>query len=264
MPRLVHLILAFVFLLTACAPAAPAVTPTALPPTPVPPTAIPTATDTPVPPTETPTPLPSDTPTPSATPTITETPTPEVSPTWAVLRATVIPEKLSCRFGPGPDYLFKYALLARTRMDVLGRTEDGSWVLLLSRGDRNTNSCWANASLLEIEGDVMAAEPVDIHIRMPWSPYYPPLTGVSASRSGNIVTVFWNPLVLNAGDDSGQTPYIVEAWVCVDGEYGFTPIGSYNTVVEVRDDADCGQQGYARVLAAEKHGYTRWVEIPWP
>lgn len=228
------------------------------------PTAPPLPSATPPPPTETPTPLPTATEPPTATPTITETPTPAVTPTWAVLRAAVIPEKLSCRFGPGPDYLFKYGLLATARMDVIGRTEDGAWVLILSRGDRLTNACWANASLLEIDGDVLAVEPVDIHIRLAWSPYYPALTGVSASRTGDIVTVSWHPLVLRAGDDSGQTPYIVEAWVCIDGEIRFTPVGSYSTIAEVRDEAGCAEPSYVRVLAAEKHGYTRWVQVQWP
>jgi hypothetical protein len=226
----------------------------------------PSATSTPVPPTPsgTPTPSPAPTETATLTPTVTETFTPTITPTYAVLRASVIPEKLSCRFGPGAMYLFKYGLLATARMDVIGRTGDGTWALILSRGDKPANACWANASLLDIEGDIFAAAPADIHVMMPWSPYYSPLTGVSAARAGNTVTVFWHPLVLRAGDDSGQTPYILEAWVCVGGQIVFTPVGSYQTSAQVTDEPGCAEPSHGRVLAAEKHGYTRWVEVPWP
>lgn len=219
------------------------------------------ATDTP-PPSETPTPPPTETAT--RTPTATETFTPTITPTYAILRASVVPDKLSCRFGPGAMYLFKYGLLATARMDVIGRTEDGSWALILSRGDRPANACWAKTDLLEIEGDIFAAAPVDVHVMLPWSPYYPPLTGVAAARSGDTVSVFWNPLVLRAGDDSGQTPYILEAWVCVGGQIVFTPVGSYQTSAQVTDEPGCAEPSHGRVLAAEKHGYTRWVEVPWP
>jgi hypothetical protein len=53
-----------------------------------------TDTNTPVPPSETPTSTPTLTPVPTHTPTRTPI------PTYEILRGNVIPERLSCRFGP--------------------------------------------------------------------------------------------------------------------------------------------------------------------
>jgi hypothetical protein len=70
--------------------------------------------------------------------------------------------------------------------------------------------------------------------------------------------------VLRAGDDSEQTPYIVEAWVCQGKEMVFLPLGSYQTTVEVIDESGCYEPSRARLLAAEKHGYTLPVEFSIP
>jgi hypothetical protein len=210
-------------LLAACAPSEPAATAT--------PTFAPaTATFTP---TETQTP--SATPTETSTPTPSETPTPSVTPTYAVLRGKVVVQgRLTCRFGPGGDYLYKFTFGTDARMEILGH------------GDRN------------------ALQPLDPHIVIAWSPYYSALSGVSASRSGNVVTVSWNGIQLRAGDDSEQTPYIVEAWFCRGGEPVFEALGTYRNALEVVDEGGCAIQPHARVAAAEKHGYTPFVEVPWP
>ena len=120
---------------------------------------------------------------------------------------------------------------------------------------------------MEIKGDVISVEPVDPHIVQAWSPYYGPLTNVSAKRDDenpSKVTVFWSPLVLRAGDDAEQVPYVIEAWICQEGEIVFTPIPAYQTVADVIDEPGCEEPSHARILAAEKHGYTSPVEIPWP
>ncbi len=240
-------------------PSAPQPTETAtLTETPVPPTATETATTTPSP-TPTETPLPTDTPTP------TETFTPTITPTYAILRGKVTPERANCRYGPGAAYLYKYGLVGGSNLEIIGRNQLGTWVLMQAIG--GDNPCWVKAELMEIKEDVFSLEPVDPHIVQAWSPYYPPLTNVSANRdeeNPSKVTVFWSPLVLRAGDDAEQVPYVIEAWVCQDGEIVFTPIGAYQTVAEVIDEPGCEEPSHARILAAEKHGYTKPVEIPWP
>jgi hypothetical protein len=35
-------------------------------------------------------------------------------------------------------------------------------------------------------------------------------------------------------------------------------------VVSVQDQTGCSEPSHARLFAAEKHGYTRPVEVPWP
>lgn len=213
--------------------------------------------------TDTPTPsnTPSATPSPSNTPTITFTPS--ITPTWAVLRGQIsVDGRASCRFGPGASYLYKFSYADRTYIDVLGRTDTGSWVLTQAAG--GTNRCWVNAEYVEVDASILAVEPVDVHSALAWSPYYGALSGVISYREGDTVTVSWDALVLRAGDDSEQVPYILEAWVCTDGVVSFTSVGSYTTSAQVEDEAGCSEPSWGRVLAAEKHGYTPWVEVYWP
>jgi hypothetical protein len=83
-----------------------------------------TATDTSVPVTETLTPPPpTETVPPSPTNTPTETPTPSPSPipTVASLKAGVTAELLSCRYGPGPEYLYLFALRQTANIVLVGR-----------------------------------------------------------------------------------------------------------------------------------------------
>ncbi len=124
------------------------------------------------------TPTPTITQTPSLTPTPTDTETPAPTPTYAILRGKVIPERLSCRYGPGVDYLFKFSVFGN--IEILGRMERSSWILVQAIGGKN--SCWVNGDYVEINGDIMSVAPKDPHIVLPWSPYYGPLTGVSATR----------------------------------------------------------------------------------
>lgn len=188
----------------------------------------------------------------------TSTPTP--IPTYIYLRGKVLVDQANCRYGPGWPYLYKYGVYKDSVLEIIGRNEAGSWVLI--RGVGGTNACWVKASLLEIRGDVMLVEPTDTPL--PSSPYYGPLTGVIAERRGDVVIVSWNPLYLRAGDDSEQTSYVVEAWVCQGGDMIFIPLGSDATMVEIRDEWGCRETSRARVTAAEKHGYTAFVEVDWP
>lgn len=262
-------------MMSGCAPVAAPATPTdaiplnpqmeaPLPTATVPPS--PTHTETPPPtttPTFTPPPTATETETPSPTPTPTETETPTITPTYAPLRGKINMEKVSCRYGPGAMYLYLYGLVKGANQDIVGRNDDGSWLLTKARGDNK--SCWVKADLMDINGDPLTA-PV-IHpddYRLPQSPYYGPLTNVTARRNGIEVIISWSPLILRAGDDSLQTPYVLQVWVCRNGQPVFESIGSYETTVKVIDEGGCGIQSRGRITAAEKHGYTKFVEIPWP
>lgn len=241
-------------------PTVPAVTPTELP------RSTDTATATVKPsvtstsqPTETPTITPSETVTPLPSETATITPT----PTRENLRGEVIVEHASCRYGPGAAYLYKYGLLKGNILEIFARNVTGTWVEIHAIG--GTNPCWVSASLMKINGDVMTVYPIQPEdIRLPMSPYYGPVTSASASRAGNEVTVSWSPITLRAGDDSEQYPYLVEAWVCQEGQAVFKPIGTYETTLKIVDEPGCATPSHARLYGVEKHGYTRWIEIPWP
>lgn len=211
---------------------------------------------------------PTETPTETSTPTPTETPTPTITPTYVEsLRAKVIVDgRLACRFGPGEPYLFKFTFAGTANIELVGRMEYSNWVLARAIG--GTNRCWVNGGpdYLQINGDPMSLPPVDPHIVLAWSSYYGPMSNVSAVRDGSLVTVSYSGLVLvpSRGDDSEQTPYVLEAWVCQDGEFKFIAVGSYAYAAEVIDEPGCAQPSHGRVAAAEKHGYTPFVEVPWP
>lgn len=255
-------LLLLIVLLTACSS-----------PSPTAPTATPLPTDTPPLPTETPSPLPSATPTATLTPsptetftptltfTPTDTPTITLTPTLVVLRFQVL-QQANCRYGPGAAFLYKYGLVEGSNMEATGRNFDGSWLFVRAIG--GTNPCWVNASLLEVRGDILTLPVVDPFVILPISPYYPALTGVSAFRSGTTVNFSWDPLVLRAGDDSEQIPYVVAAWVCRNGAYVFEVVGSYATSASVNDDASCNGERVAYVMGAEKHGYTPWIRVSLP
>jgi len=122
-----------------------------------------------------------------------------------------------------------------------------------------------NLEWMDVRGDINALEPIDPEdVELPWSPYYSALTNVSAVRNGTQVTISWNLLNLRAGDDSLQEPYLVEAWVCQEGEIRFIPIGSYTYLANVIDEPGCEEPSHARVYGVEKHGYTPYVVVPWP
>lgn len=196
---------------------------------------------------------------PTQTPLPAWTPTATPIPTYAILRGEVL-VRSNCRYGPGEPYMYKYGLVVGSNLEVIGRNDLGTWILVRAIG--GDNPCWVKASLMDVKGDVMSVAPTDLPL--PISPYYRPPSAASAVREGDEVSVFWNPITLNAGDDSGHYPYVVEAWVCRAGELVFTPVGSYEAAVKIVDEEGCSEASHGQVRAAEKHGYTRAVEIPWP
>ena len=234
--------------------------------------------DSPIPPEDPPTETPTDTPEPTATasltytPTFTETPTPTLTPTatftpiptYEVIRGKVTIAQAVCHYGPGKPYLYKYGVYEGSNLEIISReSTTGAYVEIQAIG--GDNPCWVNADYFEFKDDIMKVKPVDVHdIYIGASPYYGPLTGVSAARNGDQVTVSWNALVLRAGDSSEQTPYILEAWVCRAGKIVFEPVGSWYTSATVTDEKGCTEPSHGRVIAAEKHGYTAWTAAPWP
>jgi hypothetical protein len=218
--------------------------------------------------TEAPTETSTPTERPTLTPTATDTSTPTVTPTYVEsLRAKVIVDgRLTCRFGPGEPYLYKFTFAGTANIELVGRMENSNWVLAQAIG--GTNRCWVNGGpeFLQINGDPNSLPPRDPHVVLQESSYYGPMSNVGASRSGNVVTVTYGGLVLvpSRGDESGQTPYVLEAWVCQGGEFVFLAVGSYRYAAEVVDEPGCAEESHGRVAAAEKHGYTKFVEVPWP
>src|SRR6186713_109890 len=108
---------------------------------------------------------PTDTPQPSETP----TPSPSPVPVVESLKAKVTADLLSCRYGPGAEYLYLYALRAGANIKLIGRTDANSWVWV-----DGTNKCWVNSKFLDIAGDWKSLPVVYPGIaKLPITPYYP-------------------------------------------------------------------------------------------
>ena len=209
---------------------------------------------------------PGPTPVPSATVTIEPSASPIPIPTYAILRGVVIPDKVSCRYGPGAMYLYLYGMVSGATQDIIGRTDSGKWILTRSHGDNK--ACWVKSEFMNIKGDVMSVEmvypdkfklpPSNQGYRAPWD--------VAAIRKGNDVTISWKSEPLRAGDEESATSvlYVVETWVCQGGQLIFTPIGAYSPQVTISDEAGCKEPSHGRVFFSEKHGYAGPTEINWP
>lgn len=240
---------------TGQAPASPSPVPestlTSLPPTEIF-TSVPTSTET-----LTSTPAPTDTPAP------TETPTQTPIPTVESLRAVVTAGKLSCRYGPGAEYLYLYALNETANIKLIGRSDANNWVWV-----DGTNKCWVNANFLQIAGDPLALPIVYPDIaKLPVSPYYPGPSWASATRKGNSVEITWEAVPISPGkyEDENMHQYIIEVWRCEGGQILFETLGTnFPAIVVENDEAGCTVPSHGFVYVQEKHGYGGPVEIPWP
>jgi len=256
MRNFLHTLAVLTFLLTACnLPSnAPIDAPTE--PTSAPPTTLPTITvsPTPLPPTETTVP-------PTASPTSTNTPIPVVES----LDATVTADLLSCRYGPGAEYLYLYGLKKGANIQLIGRTDGNNWVMV-----KGKNLCWLNAKFVEIKGDPQTLRVTyPGEYKLPVSPYYTGPTVLSADRNPNKpneVTVKWTDITLRAGDEEDENMfiYIIEVWRCEGGKTVFDPLASNYPEVTFIDEAGCDVPSHGRVFFQEKHGFAGPADIPWP
>lgn len=210
--------------------------------------------------------LPTATQVPEATATFGPTSEPTVVPTTGVqsLSATVNVRLLSCRYGPGPEYLYLYALRGGANIKLIGRTDGDNWHWAWVDG---RNRCWVNIRYLNISGDWQQLPIVYPGIaRLPISPYYPPSAITRVTRDRNVVTVQWLEIPLRAGDeeDDSMQHYIVEAWHCQAGSLLFEPLATNETVMKIVDEPGCLQPSHARLFVQEKHGFSGPTEIPWP
>jgi hypothetical protein len=207
---------------------------------------------------------PSSTPTDTFTAAPTDTPTLTPIPTVESLKATVTADLLSCRYGPGPEYLFLYGLRKGANIILIGRTDGANWNWVYVAGK---NKCWLNAKFVEIAGDRMSLPIVYPGIaKLPITPYYAPTDWVGATRKANVVEVSWNPVRISAGDyeDDSMFEYIVEVWRCESGQMLFEPLATHDLAVTFVDEPGCSQPSHGRVFVQEKHGFAGPAEVPWP
>jgi uncharacterized protein YraI len=200
---------------------------------------------------------------PTATQTTSVTQTNTSLPAVESLKATVTADLLSCRYGPGAEYLYLYALRKTANIKLIGRTDANNWVWV-----DGTNKCWVNAKFLEIQGD-----PTSLPIaypgtaKLPVSPYYPGPGWVNATRKNNKVQVTWEAVPISPGkyEDANMHQYIIEVWRCEGGQIVFETLGTNFPFITVEnDETGCSVPSHGKVFVQEKHGYGGPVEIPWP
>lgn len=221
-----------------------------------------TATETP---TYTLTPTASQTPTVTLSPTITQTSTTTVTPsrTPTITPTPIITGRVkvqaNCRYGPGSAYLYEWGLFPANRLTALGRNQDASWIYV----DPWTymDMCWVKADLVDFSGDVHDLP--QIRTQLPYTEFYWPVRNVKAGRigDGDEVMVTWDLIPMSLDDNRG---YLIEAWICQDGQLRFTPLQYWFPPAIIRDETGCMEPSSGRIYTAEKHGYTEWVGIAWP
>ena len=192
-----------------------------------------------------------------------ETPTAGITATLAPVSGEVDVANASCRVGPGGGYLLRAVLHTGDAVEILGQMErNANWILV--RVVATSANCWINTSLVEFPAEGGFNIIRDPHIVLPYSDYYSPLRGVTATRNGDIVRVRWDPMVLRKGDDPEDTHFVLVAWVCQNGNFVFRTAGTDEFAVNIRDETGCSELSHGMVLGAEKRGYTQPVQVQWP
>lgn len=231
---------------------------TATPLTPIDTLTVPAPTATLV---NTPTDVATATSSPSETPTFSPTDTP--LPSVESLKATVTADLLSCRYGPGAEYLYLYALRAGANIKLIGRTDANNWVWV-----DGINKCWVNVKFLKVEGNWQSLPVVYPGIaKLPLSPYYSPSRWAKATRKGNNIEIYWEAVPISPGkyEDETMHQYIVEVWRCEKGQIIFETLGTNFPYITVQnDEAGCSTPSHGNVWVQEKHGFAGPTQIPWP
>jgi uncharacterized protein YraI len=209
--------------------------------------------------------LPTETllPTLTFTPFPTETITASPPPTVESLKAKVTAALLSCRYGPGAEYLYLYALRAGANIELIGRTDANDWVWV-----GGTNKCWVKSTFLEISGNWKSLPVVyPGTAKLPITPYYPASSWAKATRKGDHLVVTWEPVPISPGkyEDENMHQYIVEVWRCENGQIVFETLGTNFPFITIEnDEAGCDVPSHGNVWVQEKHGFAGPTEIPWP
>lgn len=185
---------------------------------------------------------------------------------FSIFSGTVQADQLSCRYGPGADYLYNYGLIKGNQVQVLGRNDGKDWVYV-QFGD--TIKCWVNAKYLALAGDISQLEsvyPDKAPLILFSNSKFPAVANVQARRSGDKVVITWVGYEIDLGDrESAESPlYLVETWTCKDGKIIFTATGAFEEVVAITDEAGCSEPSHGQVYIAHKDGYIGPAIISWP
>jgi hypothetical protein len=173
-----------------------------------------------------------------------------------------------CLFGPDPAYIGMYEIQANSPQVAIGRSPDTSWLYL--QGADHKNPCWVKTPLTKVITGAFTDAPVTSPVLTPYTTLYPAPPAASATRNGNVVTIYWQPVSMKEEDYNG---YLIQANVCQGGQM-VSVAKSYVTsfdknnkmmAVSVTDEPGCNGLSSARVYAAITNAYTNFAKVlPWP
>jgi hypothetical protein len=164
----------------------------------------------------------------------------------------------NCRYGPGKAYMFSHGLYPGDTGEVHNRNFDGTWLWI--KPDNLNRRCWASIYVMDVVGDIWTV--VEYRSRLPFTTYIGPPKSVSATRDGDQVTVSWSAVTYQFPED--LRGYLIEAKICTEGELLPRAYHTNDTSITIMDEAGCKQASSGLLYAAEKHGYTDPLIIPWP
>lgn len=200
-------------------------------------------------------------PTVTLTPTIVLSPTVTATPTFAFPTVTVN-KQAHCRYGPSVAYLHAADLYPGDTGTVRGRYIYSNWLYI--KFDKLNYFCWVAPSVVDVVGDVSTVAYRELNLQSIGSNQYGPPNGVTATRSGDEVTITWNQVTMSKDKDRG---YLLELFVCQDTIYKWWTDSypdQYSTSYSVRDEAGCAQPSSGKLYTVEKHGFSEPAIIPWP
>ena len=140
--------------------------------------------------------------------------------------------------------------------EARNQNSSGTWYWIIIKDV--SYHCWVHDSTVELEGDPSTL--FWMNAELPVNESVPAPTNVQASRSGNQVTVSWNP-----APSAPELGYLLEGGVCVGGA-GLANVAysTSKTSITVKDDGGCSQGSFGTLRTSNKLGYSSPVRIPWP
>ena len=193
-------------------------------------------------------------------PTLTSTITPTATSEFPVVEVNV--QAAHCRYGPTKAFLHAADLYEGDKGFVHGRFQFSNWLYV--KWDKLAYMCWVSPYVVDVLGETDQIGYANIGLeRIPSTLYHPP-QNVRASREGELVSIFWDRVSMTEDDDRG---YLIETFVCQEGAYIWWTAridSQFTTTYSVYDEAGCAFPSSGKIYAAEKHGYTEPVIIPWP
>jgi len=204
--------------------------------------------------------IPTTPPPPTDNTALTPSPFPSPFKPTMVFQVTVSVPIVNCRFGPDTIYVAPYGLRYGKVREAIGKDETGNWLLVREPGGKK--ACWVIASAVTLQGNI--ASLATSQVKLPTTNSYPPPTIVNVTRDGNQVNISWNDVPLQQKDIYSENHYLLDVWICDNGQSTHKLIGTNELSVTFTDAIGCNNPSEGQIYTSSKAGYSSPVQIPWP